>query len=234
MLISGQQLPASPCFTQSSEGRPNEGLCAELEVGEKKPAVVFSIPTVGEPASCPPHLSFPSSMIDFLAEHIEGQNKDLFMLLLQLGVATWQYSGQRGRSRSIMWPVSRTFFLPLSLPPCYCLELGCDGSQGKGLNVGMRERKAGRTWVPKDLGDPMAKSALAMCLETRTWEKTKNLVLGILCLLLLAAKLNPNLFTHKTTGLLILLQLSPSALSNLTWGTGKKRRTTTNNTFEEK
>lgn len=195
MLISGQQLPASPCFTQSSEGRPNEGLCAELEVGEKKPAVVFSIPTMGEPASCLPHLSFPSSMIDFLAEHIEGQNKELFMLLLQLCVATWRYSGQRGRSRSIMWPVSRTFFLPVSLPPCYCLELGCDGSQGKGLTVRMRERKAGRTWVPKYLGDPMAKPALAMCLETRTWQKnkkTKNLVLGILCLLLLAAKLNPN------------------------------------------
>ena len=58
------------------EGRLDEGLCANPEVGEKKPAKIFCIPIVAEPAGCPSHLSFPSLITD-LAEHTEGQDKDL-------------------------------------------------------------------------------------------------------------------------------------------------------------
>ena len=42
--------------------------------------------------------------------------------------------------------------------------------------------------------------------------------IGILGLLLCAAKLHPNSDTPKTTGLLILLKLSQSASSSLPWG----------------
>ena len=59
------------------EGRLDEGLCAKLEVGGKKPTKIFCNPIAAEPASCPLHLSFPSLITDFSAEHTEGQDKDL-------------------------------------------------------------------------------------------------------------------------------------------------------------
>ena len=78
MLISGQQLLASPCFMQLLKAGWMGGCMQSWGWEKKKPAKVFSIPIVAEPAGCPSHLSFPSLITDFLAEDTESQNKDLF------------------------------------------------------------------------------------------------------------------------------------------------------------